>query len=491
MNKITFTCGLRTWGMALCFGTTAALMACGGGGGGGGGGTAAPTPDQRAWQTPVLLETDDTGPTFEPQIAVNASGSAVAVWYQQVGTNTAVVMANHTSAGQWGAAQMIGQSNASLARVAIDDSGNALAVWQQSESINNRTSFSIWARRLSASTGQWGAPTLLENNTEPGSVDRPQIAMHHSGSAMAVWQQGDGITGQLHASHYNASTLAWGTTTPVSGSNTINDIVQAAQVAMDGGGNAVVVWSQTLVGGTMTGILSNHYSANTGLWSLPQRIDTNNAGDANVPQLATDASGNTTAVWLQYDGVVVNLWTNRRSASTGQWGTAALLELDNRGDARNPQVAMDAGGNAIVVWEQSDTTLTKVYARRYSASTGQWAAATPLETDTQGEAFEPQIAMHANGNATAVWGLNTDAAKFMLRSSYYNASTDQWGSATPIPTKPADALAAGIRIATDGAGNVWAVWVQAAGQMVNIWANVLKQVQPVPLPLPTPTLPNY
>lgn len=469
MKKTTFTLDFRTWRIALCIGVAAVLTACGGGGGG----TSDLVLNPRAWQTPVLLETDDRGRAYDPHIAVNASGSAVAVWHQQVGTDTVAVMANHTTAGQWGAAQVIGQSNASLAQVAVDDRGNAMAVWQQSESGNSGTKHNIWARRLSANTSQWGAPTLLESNTEPGSADYPQIAMHHSGNAMVVWQQGDGTTGQIHASHYNASTLGWGTTTQVSGPSSASDIVQAAQVAMDGDGNAVVVWSQTTAGGTMTGILSSRYSASAGLWSMPKRIDASNAGDANVPQLAMDDGGNTTAVWLQYDGVLVNLGANRMNASTGQWGTATLLETDNLGDASNAQIAMNASGDAIVVWDQSDGTLTHIFARHYSASMGKWSAATSLESDNQSNAFEPRIAMHTNGNATAVWG--RIAAKTPgMRSNYYNASSGQWGSATSLPTSPADTPAGNAQIAMDGNGSVWAVWRQFEGQIINIWVNLLK-----------------
>lgn len=467
MKNTTFALGFRTWRIALCIGVAAVLTACGGGEGGG---TPAATPNPRAWQTPVLLETEDTGEAREPYIAVNASGSAAAVWYQQVGTKTYVVMANHTTAGQWGAAQVIGPSNARLARIAIDDSGNAMAVWQQTVVANDGTDNFIWARRLNASTGQWGTPTMLEINGL--RLDYPQIAMHHNGNAMVVWQSQGDITTEIHARHYNASTMEWGTTTPLS-TSTRSDTVQAAQVAMDGNGNAMAAWSQTNEGGTVTGILTSRYSASTGLWSKPKPIDANGAGDANLPQLAMDASGNTAVVWLQYDGAVVNLWTNRLSASTGQWGTATLLELDNQDDVFNAQVAMDANGNAIAVWEQADGKLGHAFARRYSASSGQWGTVTPLEPDTQIETYLPQMAMHANGNATVVWGRIVDHIPEM-RISHYNASTEQWSSAATVPTSPADVPVGNAQIAIDDSGSVWIVWLQAASHILNIWANVLK-----------------
>jgi hypothetical protein len=40
-------------------------------------------------------------------------------------------------------------------------------------------------------------------------------------------------------------------------------------------------------------------------------IETNNAGDAAMPQIAMDAIGNALAVWQQSDGAHTNIWSNR------------------------------------------------------------------------------------------------------------------------------------------------------------------------------------
>jgi hypothetical protein len=47
------------------------------------------------------------------------------------------------------------------------------------------------------------------------------------------------------------------------------------------------------------------------------------------------------------------------------FGTAALIETDNAGDADNPQIAFDANGNALAVWEQFDGTRYNIWANRY------------------------------------------------------------------------------------------------------------------------------
>src|SRR4030067_957017 len=65
-------------------------------------------------------------------------------------------------------------------------------------------------------------------------------------------------------------------------------------------------------------------------------------------------------------------------AATKSWGTAALSETDNAGDAGYPQIAVDAGGNAIAVWYQHDGTRWNIWANRYTAGSG-WGGAGLLQ----------------------------------------------------------------------------------------------------------------
>ena len=70
-------------------------------------------------------------------------------------------------------------------------------------------------------------------------------------------------------------------------------------------------------------------------------------------------------VWYQYNGTCFNIWSNRYTAATGTWGTAELIEADNAGDARYPQVAVDSSGNAVAVWQQSDGTRYNIWSNVY------------------------------------------------------------------------------------------------------------------------------
>jgi Bacterial Ig-like domain len=342
--------------------------------------------------TATLIETDNAGDAAIPQIAVEAGGNAMAVWRENDGTRYNI-WANHFVAGMgWGAATLIETDNvgdANYPQIAVDSNGNAMAVWGQTDG----TRFNINANRYVAGTG-WGTPTLIETDNA-GAAVTPRIAVDASGNIFAVWQENDGTRTNIWANRYAVGT-GWGTAALIETNNAGG--AYSPQIAVDANGNALAVWSQS--DGTRYNIWSNRYVAGTG-WGTATLIETDNLGDANYPQVAVDVSGNALAVWEQSDGTRTNIWANRYVVGTG-WGTAALIETDNAGDANIPQIAIDASGNAIAVWQQSNGTYYYIWTNRFVVGTG-WGTAARIEVGNLGDAQIPQIAVDASGNALAVW----------------------------------------------------------------------------------------
>jgi hypothetical protein len=170
------------------------------------------------------------------------------------------------------------------------------------------------------------------------------------------------------------------------------------QVAKDPNGNAVAVWRQS--DGTRNNIWANRFTPSAG-WGAAELIETDDAGNAREPQVALDPNGNAVAVWRQSDGTHDNIWANRFTPSAG-WGAAELIETDDTGDAERPRVALDPDGNAIAVRSQGDGTRDNIWANRFTSSAG-WSAAELIEIDDAGDAREPQVALDPNGYAVAVW----------------------------------------------------------------------------------------
>jgi hypothetical protein len=436
----------------------------------GSGSSSAPPAATPAWNTPVLIEADNTYGGYFPQIAMNASGNAVAIWLQDDSTNTNNVWSNRYTAatGLWGTPELIEtyNTNGAAPKVAIDASGNAIAVWSHYDGAREN----IWSNRYNATTGLWGTAELIETDSS-GDASNAEIAMDASGNAVVVWYNFINARNMndIWSNRYNVATGLWGTAELIETDDTGN--AYGAQVAMDVSGNAVAVWSQKI--GTRYNICSNRYNAATGLWGTAVLIETDDSGDANNASVAIDASGNAVAVWSQEDSTNTNnVWSNRYTASTGLWGTAVLIETDNTGGAYNPRVAMNASGNAVAVWNQSDGTRDNIWSNHYTASTGLWSTATLVETDNAGSASDARVAVDVTGNAMAVWR-QSDGTINNIWSNRYTASTGLWSTATLVETDNSGS-ASNARVAMDATGKALVVWQQYTGTIMNIMSNTFQ-----------------
>jgi len=408
------------------------------------------------WGTAELVETENAGTASNPQVAIDSSGDAIAVWHQSDGAQFSIWANRYTPTGGWETAELIETDNAGSAsnpQVAVDPNGNAVAVWSQSDATNRN----IWSNRYTP-TGGWGAAELIE--TLAGTSAASQVAVDPNGNAVAVWQHFDGADQNLWSNRYTP-TGGWGAAELIETDSAGG--VSAAQVAVDPNGNAVAVWSQD--DGTRFNIWSNRYTP-TGGWETAELIETDNAGDAFGPQVATDPSSNAIAVWTQDEGTRFNIWSSRYTP-TGGWGIAERIEADNAGSAIRPQVAIDPSGSALAVWSQDDGARLNIWANHYTP-TGGWGIAERIETDNAGSASDPQVAVDPNGNGIAVWH-QPDGVRTNIWSNRYTP-TGGWGIAELIETDNAG-NAEGSQVAIDPSGDALAVWEQVDGTRENIWSN--------------------
>ncbi len=355
----------------------------------------------------------------------------------------------------WQTAELIETDNAddaSFPQIAVDASGNVVAVWSQSDGARD----SIWSNRYVAGSG-WGTAQLIETD-DAGNASFPKIAVDASGNAVAVWHQSDGMRNNIWSNRY-VTDSGWSTAQLIETDNAGGASIP--QIVVDASGNAVAVWYQS--DGMRDNILSNRYVAGSG-WGTAQLIETDDAGDASFPQIAVDALGNAVAVWDQWDGMRSNIWSNRYVAGSG-WGTAQLIETDE-GSASAPKIAVDAPGNAVVVWHQSDGPQHSILSNRYVAGSG-WGTAELIEAD-EGRAYSPKIAVDALGNAVAVWH-QWDGMRYNTWSNRYVTGSG-WGAAALIESNDIGTVDS-PQIAMDASGNGLAVWPQENGSREDIWSN--------------------
>jgi len=378
-----------------------------------------------------------------PQVAMDANDNALLVWSQFDGTTGCgggsgcpQIFVSEYRNNSWTHPLSLTDNispDGNIAyypQVAIDDNGNALVVWSQYDGVTGSPLCNdvLGCEQIFVSeyrNNRWTHPASLTGNISPDFTDAlgPQVAMDANGEALVAWQQSDSARFQIFLSEYRNN--SWTHPASLSDNISLNRYAASPQVAMDGNGNAMVVWYQddgtTDCGGAgCNQIFVSEYR--NGSWTHPASLTDNISPDGEsvgFPQVAMDGNGNAVVVWPQDDGttdcggsactqIFVSEYRN------GSWTHPADL-TDNispdGSDAYNPEVAMDANGNALVGWRQKDGTTDcggagcyQIYVSEYR--NGSWTHPADLTDNISPDghdAFIPQVAMDANGNAVVVW----------------------------------------------------------------------------------------
>ncbi len=297
-------------------------------------------------------------------------------------------------------------------QVAVDGLGNAVAVWSQDDGY----ALSIWSNRYVVREG-WGTAELIETNNS-GDADEPLVAVDGLGNAVVVWCQWNETGPNIWSNRYVVSE-GWGTAQMI---ETSERTTLHPQVAVDPSGSAIAVWCQD-DGLLHYNIWSNRFVPGAG-WGAPELAQTDSAWHAEGPQVAVDMQGNATAVWRQFDGVRYNMWSNRYVVGTG-WGTAEMIE-DQDGYVLYPMVSVSGSGDAVSVWAQHDGFRESLWSNRYVVGEG-WGTAELLELSDDSDVYTPRVVVDGSGNATVVW-IQYFGFEFNLWSNRYVAG-DGWGAA--------------------------------------------------------------
>lgn len=233
---------------------------------------------------------------------------------------------------------------------------------------------------------------------------------------------------------------------------------QTPDVAMDPVGNVIAVWSQT---GSPYSIWANHYDARTRRWQTAQLLECDDTGDALLPRIGMDASGDAMVVWQQSDGTRTHVWASRYDGVG--WEDPVRLDVSQTGNARAPRVAVNAAGTAVVVWQQFEGTTAQAWFNRYEEGAG-WSGAEPVYVfgapATVSASQGPLVGIDSQGDAL-VFLLS---AGFSLRGVPHSADSG-WGEAEDVLFGPIDDLT----LVMNPAGTALGLWNHQQPSRILAW----------------------
>jgi hypothetical protein len=480
----------------------------------------APVAPAAAWEfAPPQLVSDtvansDLGDDSEPCVATDGAGNWVAVWESQdslggtIGTDSDILVARSDDDGAtWSVPFALNDyaSNDSwkdwMPYVATDGAGNWVAAWAAYEDLGGAigSDGDILMSRSTDNGATWTTPAALNTNagSDSGWDFEPRIATDSAGNWLAVWTSQDTAGGtiaedrDLLIARSADAGVTW-TAPVVLNSNAGVDAGEdeRAEVATDGMGNWVAVWSSTdTLGGTIgtdSDILVAQSSDAGATWTSPVALNSNAGADISAdhyPAVATDGAGNWLTVWGSTDdlgdtiGTDWDILVSRSTDAGATWSPAAALNANAGSDSghdRSPVIATDAAGNWVVLWESDDSlgdtvetdddilvAISSDVGATWSGPASVYSGAT---SDSAGD-LDPRIVTDGNGSWRAVWTSSFDLDDLIgADADILTAESTDAGASWAIP-QPLNANAAADKgpdqypaLATDGADNWVALW---------------------------------
>jgi peptidoglycan hydrolase CwlO-like protein len=182
---------------------------------------------------------------------------------------------------------------------------------------------------------------------------------------------------------------------------------------MDKSNNAIAVWCQVVSG--PANLYSNVYNASDSSWYTEGQgadlLENEGLGDVESPRIAMNSFGNATAAWSQWHNTPQVSYRNVKANQYvigSRWSAGNAINVNTyANDTSRPDVAMDAAGNAVVVWSMEWWGEYDVFARTRRTGVG-WTAPTFLEDHRNGptstsDTQDERVAVNAGGSGMAVW----------------------------------------------------------------------------------------
>lgn len=310
------------------------------------------------WTTTTVLD----GTNLFTQVAANQNGDAIAVW-QRDPINTGSYLNNWRAvfdpvAGIFLPAELVELDDSGFAQaplVDINAAGDAMIVWSQSYSDINLSG--VYYDYYDESTQTWTGATQLaalgiSSNSPTG------IAVQSDGRAVMSLRADGFPFDATEAWQYDPVTQNWTSLGTVNAGAPDPRQMGVSGLALDGNDNVFFIWQQEPETGGGWTMWSRRYDMAAAAWSSgPARLEsTGNVQPAYGSGIVADDAGNAIAVWVQNVGTLsvpdFRARAARYSVTDQGFGPAEQIDDENGGTAaRDPRIAMDNAGNAVVVWE--------------------------------------------------------------------------------------------------------------------------------------------
>jgi subtilisin family serine protease len=250
---------------------------------------------------------------------------------------------------------------------------------------------------------------------------------------------------------------------------TTSDVQNQADVAYAADGSYTVVWTSAGQDGDLEGVYYQRFDANGNPIGGEIQVNTYTAEEQEYAAIAMDPAGNSVVVWQsksQDRNRTYGVYLQRFDASGNKVGPESRVNTPVAGYQEYPDVAMDANGNFVVVWDH-DAGVVETYGvhmRHYDATGTPLTGDIIVNSTIDGIQQRPSIAMAPTGEYVIVWTSNHpdlielgDTQNFEIFGQRFDASGNPVGGEFQINTTTAD-YQVDPSVAMDDAGDFVVAW---------------------------------
>jgi hypothetical protein len=336
-----------------------------------------------------------------PEIAVDSSGNINVVWWDNTPGYVDIFFSRSTDGGSTFSAPMNISNGMTLnsvsAQLAVDSTGNINVVWETDGNLVNQAI--IFTRSTDGGTS-FSTPKSISNGVNQSNI--PQMAVDSSANINVVWWASV-PTGQSDDTYFTRSTDGGSTfSSPVNVSK--NNISQALfpEIAVDLNGNINVVWYEQLMGQYQVYFSRSTDGGST--FSTPLNIS-NDTGDASLPVITVDSSGDIGVVWIDTTPGNFDIFFSR-STDGGSTFSVPKNISNNPGFSGNPQIVVDSNGNINIIWGDETPGNRDIFFSESSDGGSTFSTPENISNDP-GNSYLPEIALDSDNNIDVVWYDNT------------------------------------------------------------------------------------
>lgn len=249
--------------------------------------------------------------------------------------------------------------------------------------------------------------------------------------------------------------------------NTFTTGNQAAPaVAADGFGRYVVVWESEGQDGSSRSVVGRRFDANGASLDNEFLINTYTTSAQRNAAVAANDNGAFVVVWESLGPDTSGYAVRGRLFDAAGLPMTAEFAVNQftTGDQAAPRVGMNASGGFVVVWQDAvqDGSGRGVRARRFDAAGSPLGGEFALNSYTTSDQESPDVAVDASGNFVAVWqsvgSLGGDSSLASVQARIFDAS----GAPTSGPEFQLNSYGYDNqvlpRIAADDSGSFLVVW---------------------------------